>query len=192
MTLDMHQCALKHIRPALAMAVAMESVDSLRQRCGQFVVGHAKPCSGSARVIQVGSHLTILRIHSQSETDIRSHLPCSICITLKLRERVEGDMAGATGDLVDLVIGVSRRESMRPGPELLESEAGLIERAGRRGLDILAEDGEGSPQGIGFESQDNLHVRLSGHVGYESKVVSKQRLLQNINRFLHDSGKNEQ
>src|SRR5574344_1155036 len=51
LVLNMDKCALEHIRPALAMAMAMKSLDVGRKCRGQFVGRDTESCPGRARVI---------------------------------------------------------------------------------------------------------------------------------------------
>ena len=66
--------------------------------------------------------------------------------------------------------------------KLFEGQTGLIERAGRGGMDILSEDGKRLPKGKRLESKDNLYIGTPGHIGYQRQIAPEQRLFYHIGR----------
>ena len=103
-------------------------------------------------------------------------------IALILRKRVERQVTAATDYLVNLPVGIGRREGVRLGPKLLQRQTGLAQAAGRGRTDILTEYRKGLPQGKGLEGQDNLYVGLPRHIGYECQVAAQFLLFDDIDR----------
>ena len=71
---------------------------------------------------------------------------------------------------------------MRLAAKLLAGEPRLVQRAGRRGVDILTEYWKSLPQGERLESQNYLYLRLVGHVFYQCKIAPQQLLFKHIAR----------
>ena len=152
LSLDMLQGALKDVGTALAVAVAVQTGDVGRQLVGQLVGRDTEAGAGSAGVVECRSHLTVFRVHAQTEFQCTVHRQCPPVETLILRQRVERQMRRHPCDIVNLIVGEGRRERMDGGSELLETQPRLVEAARRRGRNILAEDGERLPQRVGLES----------------------------------------
>ena len=164
------------------MAMAMESLDVGGQTVGQSVAADAEARAWGAGVVEQGLHLAVFGVDAQSDA---APPPYPMVQPLVLRERVERQVAGAVGYLVDLVVGVGWREGVCLRPELLHGQSGLAERACRGGADVLAEDGERLPQGKGLEGQDDLHVGLSCHLADELQVASEPLFLYDVNWCCH-------
>ena len=102
-----------------------------------------------------------------------------------LGEGVEGDVGREARDLGSLVVGESGREGVDRRAKVLVAQAGLVERGGRRGVDILAEDGERLPQRKGLEGQNNLNISLVGHTLDKGKIAAQTGLLQHVNGLVN-------
>ena len=137
--LDMYQGALEDICPTLAMTMTMETFYIVGQLIGQLIGCNAKTTSGSTWIIKQRTHFGISRIDTQTTIDLRIYLPHPLMITGILRQGIERKMAGASGYLVDLVVGISWRIGMSLAAELLESQPRLTQRAGCSGMNILTE-----------------------------------------------------
>ena len=86
--LDTNERPLEHIRPTLAVAMAMEAFDIVGQLLRQLVGRHAESCAWRTGVIQQGLHLRVLRIDTKSD----GHPLRPLMIALILRKRVKGQM----------------------------------------------------------------------------------------------------
>ena len=149
--LDMHQGALKDIRSALTMAMTVEATD-IGRKSGRKCVGHnTKPGAWRTRIIEGSTHLGILGVDTKSQLDGRVYLPDPLMITGVLRKRIEGKMAGATGDIINFIIGICRRISMSARAELMKSQHSFAQRTGCSRRDIFTEYRESLPQSVGFE-----------------------------------------
>ena len=183
----MLQGALKDVGTALAVAVAVQTGDVGRQLVGQLVGRDAETGAGSAGVVECRSHLTVFRVHAQTELQRAVHRLCSLVETLILRQRVERQMRRHLCDIVNLVVGEGWRERMDRGSELLETQPRLVEAARRRGRDVLAEDGERLPQSVGLESQDDLDACLPRHSAYQFEIKAQAALLEDVHWFAYFS-----
>ena len=64
----MHKRTLEHIRPTLAMTVAMEPLDERGQLMWQLTIGHPEASARRTGIVDVGTHLRIFRVDSQTNT----------------------------------------------------------------------------------------------------------------------------
>lgn len=67
-------------------------------------------------------------------------------------------------------------------PELFEREACLTETTGCGMADILAENGERTPQGKSLEGKDNLHISRISDILDKLQVATEQGLLKKVVR----------
>ena len=74
-------------------------------------------------------------------------------------------------DQGELLGGIGGAESVRLRTHLLEGQASLVDGARRAMRDVFADDREGLPEGIGLESQDDLHASTLGYLLDEAEVT---------------------
>ena len=123
----MLQGALENVCPTLAVAMTMKALNTFRQHIGQFVGTDAKTCSWRTGIVEHGFHLRILRIDTQTETDVRLNRLNPVGIAFILAEGIEGEMTGTACYRIYLVIGICRRIGMRARTKLLKGKTGLAE-----------------------------------------------------------------
>ena len=181
---DMGKRTLEHVCPTLAMAMAMETFNVARQRGGHLVGRNAEAGTWCARVIEFGLNFRILGVDTNAETQRWVGLPSRFTMTLVLAERIESEVARHTGDIGNFGIGICGRISVGWTSELFKGQTCLEERTSGGGADVLAEDGERLPQGIGFEGKDNLHSGLIGYSVDERQVTPQELFLQKIDRLV--------
>ena len=176
----MAESAAEHVASALAVAVAVETLDAVGQLLGQFLSRNAEARARSTGVVEQRLHLGVARVHPQSEAKARIGQPCTLVVALVLRERIEGEVRRQACYLLHLVVGVGWRISVGRRAELLCCEACLEERAGSGGIDVLAEDGKRLPQGERLERKNNLYTGPFGHRCNEPQVAAQQLFLYHV------------
>ena len=180
--LYMCECALKHIRPALAMAMAVEAVEILGQLLRQLIGGDAKACAGCTGIVQVGADLRIFGIHTQTNAHSCVLLLHAVVQTAILRQRVKRQMTGAACYLTDLVVGIGWRVSVGRASKLMIRHERFRQRAGGRAVYILAKDGERLPQGERLEGKNYLHASTVSHALYKGEVAAQTLFFKHIHR----------
>lgn len=166
----------------LAVAVAVESLYALGQTVGQTVGRHPEAAPRGTGVVELDLYLRIFGVDAQPAAYRLARGLHPRVETFVLRERIERYMAAAPHDMIELVVGVSGRIGVCSAAELLARQARLVERAGRGGVYVFAEHGEGAPQRESLESEDDLGAALARHTAYERKVATQQTFLDYVAR----------
>ena len=185
MVFYMYERAREDIGTALAMAMAMEALDVGGQLIGQLLGTDAEAGARRAGIVEERLDLGVARIDAQAEAQAGMGREHGAVVARVLGEGVEGDVGREARDLGGLVVGESGREGVDRRAKVLVAQAGLVERGGRRGVDILAEDGERLPQRKGLEGQNDLNISLVGHTLDKGKIAAQTGLLQHVNGLVN-------
>ena len=89
-------------------------------------------------------------------------------------------MRAIAQDRGELLSGIGRTKGVCLSTHLFEGQSSLPDGARRAVGDILTDDGEGTPEGISLEGQDDLYTGSASHVLDQAEVASQQILLQYI------------
>ena len=109
------------------MAVAMKAFDPLGKPFGELVGRYAEAGSGRTRIIKHCANLRVARVYAQPKRELWVYIAHAKRISGILCQRIERDVTGAPGYLVDLGVGIRRRERVRRRPELIEGKPGLAQ-----------------------------------------------------------------
>ena len=165
------------------MAMAMEALDACGKHVGQLLAEHTETRTRGTGIVELRLYLAVLGVDTKP---VRHRMLAETLANgaqaFVLREGVEGDVTAQVQYLAELVLLVGGAVGMAERAELFERKACLAQTAGRGVTDVLAEDGEGAPQGKSLEGKDNLHVGFVGHALDELQVPPEQLLLKQIVR----------
>ncbi len=153
----------------------MEPLHPLGQT-GKSGRGDAEPRIGGCRVIEVGFHGGILRIHPQAARNACP--PGTGSETLPLAQRIERDVVAATHDLREIALRIDRCVGMRPGAVLLEHETRLRHGTRRGPVGMLAQQGEDAPHRTRLQRHDDLRTGLPTHPVDHIQILQQKPLIE--------------
>ena len=147
------------------MAMAVEAFDAFGQRLWQLFCQHAEATARCTGIVEFCLNLAVLGVDAQAVGYVMlAEVLTDMAEAFVLREGVEGDVPAAMEYVAELILFVSWTIGMSQGAELLEREPRFAKAAGCGMTDVLAEDGEGPPQGKGLEGKDYLYIGSIGNV----------------------------
>ena len=137
---DMYQRTLQLIRTGLAMAMAMESFNAFGQGIGKQIGRNSETGTRRTRIIQLHLHFRILRIHPDATGYRLSKSLHHRIKALKLRKRIEGNVAAIFQKGRKILCCIGRRISVCPTTEFLVCQPCLVLRAGSSILNVFTEN----------------------------------------------------
>ena len=159
----------------------MKPLDAAGQGVAKFVGAHAETRAGQGRIVDVGFYHRAFGVDAQPGRHMRIHFqPWQK--TLGLAYGVESEMRAAGHVCVDGGVGIRRTVCVSRRAKKLASELQFVERTGREGPAVLAEDAEGAPQGIGFERHDYFYAGAMLDVGDEVEIAADAVFIHHIKR----------
>ena len=139
---------------------------------------HAETASRGTWIVEVGGNLAVFGIDAQAVADgVFRVLVCLRPETGVLGEGIEGNVATAAQNFGEVLLRVGWAVGVGRRTELFQREPGLVGAAGCGVADVLAEDGEGAPQGKGLEGKDNLGSAGLRHMADELEIAAQERFL---------------
>ena len=163
-----------------AQNVEMKALDPFGKSAvrSQLFGRNAQTRTRHAGVVEIRLDGRILGIDAQSARETVDQRPLSE--TFILRKGVEGNMAAAAQDLVDVVIRIGGGIGVGRTAEFLQYKPRLGGRTGRRSIGVSRQLGENAPHGAGLQCDDDLGTRFAAHAVDHLQIVIQQRLVKDV------------
>ena len=160
----------------------MQPLDSIGESAvsGQLIGRDAQTRPRHAGVVEIRLDGRILGIDAQSARKAVDQRPLSE--TCVLRKGVEGYVAAAVQDLVDVVIRIGGGIGVGRTAELLQHKPCFGGRTGRGSVGVGRQLGEDAPHGAGLQGDDDLGTRFAAHAVDHLQIMVQQRLIEHVAR----------
>lgn len=158
----------------------MEPLHPFRQP-GQVGSRNTEPRIGRRRIIEVGRHRRIGRVHPQPAGYAVQQGPGAEA--LPLSQRIERNVVAATHYLRKIVFGIDRRIGMRPAAILFEHEARFRHGTRRSPVGMFPQQREYAPHRTRLQRHDYFYTRSPTHLVDDRKVPAQQPFVE------HEAGR---
>ena len=175
--LDGFERPLQMLGARFAQDMEVQPLDACRELAEQFG-RNAQARARDAGVVEVGFDGRIAGVDPHSAREAVDEGPLSEAS--ELAERVEGDVAAAAQDFVEVAVAVCGGVGVGRSAELLQDEPGLGRRRSRGAVGVRRQLGKDRPHGARLEGDDHFGARFAAHAVNRREVGVEQFLVEDV------------